>query len=324
MRSDQSIVFSAPNLVSLSHTNKETESNEEHEQVVVSRVLSNSRFKDGNKPFKHKDQQQLRRRVTLGYKENSSVSSSNTLQYQQWRCLDLLSDVSSVYPTQPHKQQNCFLASHPTGSKILPPISVFQQSSGPSQEPPSTKDNPPVYPPNRPIPVQVRSRSHDRMQEIPPPLEEHQKDEEEWLGGKSDIREKPIEKDPNITNPSSAIRPNSSTHRLVPISRPPNLNNQTQFTDRCFRPTSISLAAPLPMRTMSSIPQVRNGGGFQLHGMAPAVQIRSVVPVCATPPTRPQSNSPTAQKKEALASSSSSHKTEDISATISKLHRLHL
>ncbi|KAJ8649224.1 hypothetical protein MRB53_002247 [Persea americana] len=112
------IVFAAPNFVSVSHINKESESNEEREQAVVARVLSNFRPKDGNKPFRQKDQQQLRRRVTLGYKENSSASSANTLHYQQSRCLDLLSDVSSVYPAQPHGQQNLFLASHPTGSRI--------------------------------------------------------------------------------------------------------------------------------------------------------------------------------------------------------------
>ena len=118
LRFDQSIVFAAPNFVSVSHTNKESESNEEREQAVVARVLSNFRPKDGNKPFRQKDQQQLRRRVTLGYKENSSASSANTLHHQQSRCLDLLSDVSSVYPAQPHRQQNRFLASHPTGSRI--------------------------------------------------------------------------------------------------------------------------------------------------------------------------------------------------------------
>ena len=118
LRFDQSIVFAAPNFVSVSHTNKESESNEEQEQAFVARVLSNFRPKDGNKPFRQKDQQQLRRRVTLGYKENSSASSGNTLHYQQSRCLDLLSDVSSVYPAQPHRQQNHFLASHPTGSRI--------------------------------------------------------------------------------------------------------------------------------------------------------------------------------------------------------------
>ncbi|XXG41666.1 hypothetical protein AAC387_Pa01g2088 [Persea americana] len=313
----------SPNFVSVSHTNKESESNEEQEQAFVARVLSNFRPKDGNKPFRQKDQQQLRRRVTLGYKENSSASPANTLHYQQSRCLDLLSDVSSVYPAQPHRQHNRFLVSHPTGSRILPPMSVFQQCSGSLQEPSSTEDNPSVYPSNRTIPVQVKRKSQDKMREVPPPLEEHQKDEEEWLGGKSDVGEEPIEKGPYMTNLGSALRPSSSNHRPVPISRTPNLNNQTQFRTMCSRPTSISLV-PGPIQTMSTIPQMLNSGGFQLHGMAPAVQIRSVVPVCAAPPMRPQSNPPTAQKKEALASSSISPKAEEISATIPKLNRLHL
>ncbi|XXG41667.1 hypothetical protein AAC387_Pa01g2088 [Persea americana] len=195
--------------------------------------------------------------------------------------------------------------------------------SGSLQEPSSTEDNPSVYPSNRTIPVQVKRKSQDKMREVPPPLEEHQKDEEEWLGGKSDVGEEPIEKGPYMTNLGSALRPSSSNHRPVPISRTPNLNNQTQFRTMCSRPTSISLV-PGPIQTMSTIPQMLNSGGFQLHGMAPAVQIRSVVPVCAAPPMRPQSNPPTAQKKEALASSSISPKAEEISATIPKLNRLHL
>lgn len=251
----------SPNFVSVSHTNKESESNEEQEQAVVSRVLSNFRPKDGNKPFRQKDQQQLRR-VTLGNKDNSSASSGNTLHYQQSRCLDLLSDVSSVYPAQPHRQQNRFLASHPTGSRILPPMSVFQQCSGSLQEPSSTEDNPHVYPLNRTIPVQVKSKSQDKMREVPPPLEEHQKDEEEWLGGKSDVGKKPIEKGPYITNLGSAMRPSSSNHRPVPISRTPNFYNQTQFRTMCLRPINSFVASPttaVSYLTSLSLPSLSQG-----------------------------------------------------------------
>lgn len=322
-----------PSLGSLSQTNRETESIEEQEQVVVSRVLSNFRPKDGNRASRQKDQQQVRRRLMLGYKEINSASSSKTLQQKQWRCLDLLSDSSSVCPSQLcHRQQSCFLTLPPTGSRIFPPHPIFQQSGVHSQESSSTKDNhPSLYSSNRSIPVQVRSRFQDKMQEIPPPLEEHLKDEEEWLSGRSDFREKPIDKEPNCANKSSAFNPNNNCHIPFSMPRTPNLNTQTQLRTGAVRHSSpLSPVAP-SIPTMPTIPRVLNSGRFHLHGVAPAVQIRSVIPVCAAPPARHPPNPVTAQRKENSATSSASasptvttQTQEEMSATSLRFNRLHI
>ncbi|KAK1259564.1 Double-stranded RNA-binding protein 3 [Acorus gramineus] len=63
------------------------------------------------------------------------------------------------------------------------------------------------------------------------------------------------------------------------------------------------------------VPRVINSGGFHAPGIAPAVQIRSVIPVCAAPPSRSPLNPPKGLPSQA----------EDVSsATNSKLSQLKL
>ncbi|XP_042498024.1 double-stranded RNA-binding protein 3-like isoform X2 [Macadamia integrifolia] len=255
-----------PSLGSSSHTHKDSESSEEHEQVVVTKVLSNFRPKDENKSARHKDQSQLRGRVVPCYRDNNNGSSSsyhNTLQYQQWRSMDLLSDFSSIYSTtqRQNQNQNCYssLFSSPTASKILQSNSTTENKALP-------------FPSNR---------------AIPPPLEEHQKDEEEWLNGKSESTEKPIEK---------GLRQSPSYQRPYPLTR--YCGHRTQMRTSTFRPVSASIAAA-PTRTATR--------AFPAQGLAPAVHIRTVIPVCAAPPERPPSSNPsTPQNKEASQSHQSS------------------
>lgn len=305
-----------------SSSNKETESSEEPEQGVVAKVLSNFRPKYENKSLKQRDQNQARRRVVSGYRDNSSGSSThNTLQYRQWRSMDLLSDFSSIYPSQQqNQQQNCFSALLPplTASKILPST--------------SRENKPSLYSSNRPIPVQVRSRSQVKTQEVPPPLEEHQKDEEEWLGGKSDITEKSIEKDPSA-NSSCVFTPNPTHQRPFPLPHAGNLNTpmsdyssrQAQIRTKPFRPPT-----PIGTITPSAIPLPRflNTGRYYTQGIAPAVNIRSVIPVCAAPPMRPlSSDPPTLQMKETshqLSASVSKQTEEELASANSKLNKLQL
>ncbi|KAF8398770.1 hypothetical protein HHK36_014628 [Tetracentron sinense] len=230
-----------------------------------------------------------------GYRDNSTGSSShNTMQYRQWRHMNLLSDFSSVCPTQPqNQQQSCFSAllpppPLPTASKILPPTSS-----------------------NMSISAQFRSKSQVQIQEILPPFEEHQKDEE-CLDGKSDIIKKPIEKDPK-SNSSSLFGPNP-TYRPLELSNTGRLNvplpdhsiQQTQIRSRPSRSPSSSSATAIPL------PRILNTGGFHSHSIAPAVQIQSVIPVCAAPPMRPPTPNPqtplmkeTSPSLSALASVSS-------------------
>ncbi|KAK1270719.1 Double-stranded RNA-binding protein 3 [Acorus gramineus] len=95
-----------PDLGSMSQANKEGESSEEQEQVVVQRVLSN--FKPKREP------QQMKRRITLGHHKevqnypSSSNTATNTTQYiPQIRAFE-------------HKKQSCFFPPPPqTGPKIL-------------------------------------------------------------------------------------------------------------------------------------------------------------------------------------------------------------
>lgn len=218
---------------------------------------------------------------------SSSTSSNHQIQHQQWRLLDLLLDSASEGSSQ---IKNSFVSLLPpppprTASKILPPT--------------SPRDTPSPYSSNRSIPVQVRGRS----QIITPPLEEHQRDEEEWLGGKSDAIKKPIEKESPSNSSSNFVYGASSIYRQFPISNSGKVassmldstiqHEQSQIRTGPFgsAPTNAHMA-----RTMYT-------GGFNPHRIAPAVQIRSVIPVCAAPPPmRPQQPSKPPTMKETSSS----------------------
>lgn len=197
---------------------------------------------------------------------SSTSSAANSLQNQHWRLIDLLTD---LVPEVSKQKQNSFASLLPpppprTASKILPPTTLLNKDNSSSY----TLSNSNY----RPIPVlQVNVRRGSQV--IPPPLEDHQRDEEEWLGtGKSDIiisNNKAIEKEvPSNSNSSSAYRqfPVSNTGRQFPLGPMKALPTSSHMKDRA-------------MYT----------GGFSPHRIAPAVQIRSVIPVCAAPPA-PQSN----------------------------------
>ncbi|ONI20020.1 hypothetical protein PRUPE_3G310400 [Prunus persica] len=214
---------------------------EEQDQAVVTGVLSNFRPKDdhNSKQFiRRRDQIQARRRMVRGqcHRDNtiasassspsslsSTSSAANSLQNQHWRLIDLLTD---LVPEVSKQKQNSFASLLPpppprTASKILPPTTLLNKDNSSSY----TLSNSNY----RPIPVlQVNVRRGSQV--IPPPLEDHQRDEEEWLG------------------PMKAL-PTSS-----------HMKDRAMYT-----------------------------GGFSPHRIAPAVQIRSVIPVCAAPPA-PQSN----------------------------------
>ncbi|CAL8142958.1 unnamed protein product [Prunus armeniaca] len=252
-----------------------TKEAEEQDQAVVTGVLSNFRPKDdhNSKQFiRRRDQIQARRRMVRGqcHRDNtiastlsspsslsSTSSAANSLQNQHWRLIDLLTD---LVPEVSKEKQNSFASLLPpppprTASKILPPTTLLNKDNSSSY----TLSNSNY----RPIPVlQVNVRRGSQV--IPPPLEDHQRDEEEWLGtGKSDIiisNNKAIEKEgPSNSNSSSA-------YRQFPLGPMKALPTSSHMMDRAMY-----------------------AGGFSPHRIAPAVQIRSVIPVCAAPPA-PQSN----------------------------------
>ncbi|GMY13023.1 double-stranded RNA-binding protein 5 isoform X1 [Fagus crenata] len=310
-----------PNLGSL--TSKEAVSREEQDQAVVARVLSNFRPKDEYKQARRRDQNQAKRRMLRTHRDFSCGSSStssnqNQIQHQQWRLLDLLLDSVSEGSSQ---IQNSFVSLLPpppprTASKILPPT--------------SPRDILSPYSSNRCIPVQVRGRS----QIITPPiLEEHQRDEEEWLGGKSDIIKKPIEKEGSSNSSSNFVYGASSIYRqFTGKVNTSMLDSTTQQHEQQSHVKTRPLDSQNPSQlvpaqdkaTTPSAHMVKTmyTGGFHPHRIAPAVQIRSVIPVCAAP-MRPQqpSNPPTMKETLSTASTSMSTQTrEEVSSASSKFN----
>ncbi|XVF57726.1 hypothetical protein PTKIN_Ptkin07bG0005700 [Pterospermum kingtungense] len=275
-----------PNLDSL--TNKEGDNQEEQDQAVVSRILSSFKPKDDSKQYRRRDYYQAKRRVVRGHnKDNigspssssSSSTSGNSLLHRQWRLMDLLMDSTLDGSTVP--KQNSFVC-------LLPP------------PPPRTvsKILPSATPSNRPnIPLQSRGKS-----EV--------KDEEEWVGVKQAdyvINNKCIEKEGSgssnlvsnghVYGASTTATTTSSTciHRPVPISSTGKLN--TRMLDSATRSTEANkiiskfFASPNPSQmTPTTMGRNMYTGGFNPHRIAPAVKIRSVIPVCAAPPppSRPQ------------------------------------
>ncbi|KAF2322932.1 hypothetical protein GH714_032143 [Hevea brasiliensis] len=104
--------------------------------------------------FRSKDEYKQRKRIMAKQEEECSIEKQRSF-------------VSLLPPPPPR-----------TTSKILPPT--------------SPGDDPALYQSIRGIhQTQVKGKQEVKMQEIPVPVEEHQKDEEEWLGA----IKKPIEKD---------------------------------------------------------------------------------------------------------------------------------
>ncbi|KAL4192050.1 hypothetical protein AMTRI_Chr06g192080 [Amborella trichopoda] len=318
-----------------SQTNRDPDSNEEQEQVIVARALASLRPKDESaKPVRQSQHQQgiPRRRVIMGYNNNPSnghslSTHSNAMQqYQQWRSPDRVPDI--VIYQKPQQTQSRFLAlpapPPPQTSKILPLGTIFKPSTTQEQSSPRVSNVPPIcandphaFVSKRVMPVQIRTRPQVKIQEVQPPLEEHQKDEDEWLGVKSEVTIKPNETEPinngnNSNGPTPVFRPRSGYSRPFSLQNtvifnaphPEHKNHPTQSGSKIFRPQAASLPQLM-------VPVVRGGcnvnprilradnfnGGIRAHAVAPAVQIRSVVPVCASPPLRPSSN-PVEKKEE--------------------------
>ncbi|XP_044465809.1 double-stranded RNA-binding protein 5-like isoform X2 [Mangifera indica] len=258
-----------PNLDSL--TKKDTENHEEQDQAIVARVLSSFRPKDENRNSRRRDQNQVRKRMFKGPRDSGFSSSRSSLQYQRWRFLDLLMDSSGLDGSTSTQKQNSFVSLLPpppprSTSKILPTAS----HTLPHQS-------------NRPIPLQVKGNSV---------MEEHQRDEEEWLGGKQDTNKKPIEMEGSNSN-SSYVYGLSSLYKPFPQPSTSKLtssmpDNKTHITcNRLFgslNPSPITASTPIKTPLASHTTRSMYIGRFNPHRIAPAVQIRSVIPVCAAPP----------------------------------------
>ncbi|GAV88793.1 dsrm domain-containing protein [Cephalotus follicularis] len=265
-----------PNVDAL--TNKEVDSHEQQDQAVVARFLSNLRPKDDGKQFKRRDQNQARRsRVIKGCRESTSLlspsTSNNPLQDQQWRLLDLLME-SALDGSTPKRNSFVSLLPPPpprTASMILPPAS--------HRNTPSTNFS------NRPILSQIRDKSQMKKQEIPIPMQEHLEDEEEWLGIKLDAIKQSIEMEGSSSSSNS-----SSLHGASSLYRPSHLKpntlykTTTQHEHTHMRSRVIGSPSSSPIAPHVSRDMYTGGFNFNPQRIAPAVQIRSVIPVCAAPP----------------------------------------
>lgn len=311
-----------PNLGSF--TNKEADAGEEQDRAVVARVLSNFRAKDECKQVR-RDQNHVKRRMARAHGDISYGSSSisgNRTQQQHWRLMELLMD--SV-PEGPLKKPNCFVSLLPpppprTASKILPPT--------------SPRNNPSPHPSSRHIPVKVRGRS----QIIKTPAEEHQRDEEGWLGGQSNVIKKPAENEgpsnsnPNIVYGASSIYshfPLPNTGKITASALDSIIQHEQSFSRTrpfCSQDPSQLVPDQIKVPTRAHIAGTRYTGGF--HRVAQAVQIRSVIPVCAAPPPVIQtSNPPTVKETSPSALNAapptsvlSTEKGEEISSACSKVN----
>ncbi|CAK9175150.1 unnamed protein product [Ilex paraguariensis] len=275
-----------PNLVSLSHTSKETDNHDQQEQVIVARVLSNLEPKYEGKTAWRKDQNQARRTMLKCHRDNRSI---NPPQYQDWKFMDLLMDSALEVSSQKQNSFASLLPSPPrrTNSNILPT---------------SSSHNPTLHQSitTMPSPLKVMGRSQVKRQDVATPVDEHQKDEDEWLYGKLEVNKKPIEKEGPSKSISSAAYeanhiicrpfavPNTGKFNTSVPNRSPQ-NEKTHIGTRPFGPpTPSQMAIPPPIKapSCSHIRRTLYSGGRHPQRTAPAVQIRSVIPVCAAAPPR--------------------------------------
>ncbi|XP_050380067.1 double-stranded RNA-binding protein 5 [Argentina anserina] len=276
-----------------------SDDHEQQEQEVVAKLLAKIRLsnKEHSRHLRRPDHQtQARRRTVRGAHihshsprdNNASASSNSVVQNQQhWKVIqDLLTDLVPQVSSTSQKQTSFASLLPPppprTESKILPPTTTLNKYDTWSS---CYNSN---Y--NRPIPVQMRGPS--RSEVVPPPLEEHQKDEEEWLGMKSDIL---ISK--KLNSEKEGHSPNRSNYFSNPIS--PVFGSSCAYS-RQFAMSANPIKAPTVASSSSSSLLGRRtvypqGFNPYSHRVAPAVQIRSVIPVCAAPPVavRPSSVTPT-------------------------------
>lgn len=269
-----------PNLVSLSQTSKITSKGEELDQTNMAKVPSNSGPKDESRTIRRRNQNQAAgRRMQGSLTHIDTAGSSNSLQYQQKKLLDLLLDSAPLESLTPNKSS--FVS-------LLPPL------------PPRTTS------------IILPQKSSKSL--YPYPLDEHQRDEDEWLNGKSEPIKPPTEtegKGPNKStsslfhgeNPPMYGRPFSlsNTGKLKSLVQPDHRtqSEQTHMGKRVLGATTQSQMG----RSMI----MHNNGGSEYYypqRIAPAVQIRSVIPVYAAPAASMRPSNPPLLKEVATASTS--------------------
>ncbi|KAK6912938.1 Double-stranded RNA-binding domain [Dillenia turbinata] len=282
--------------------NRTTEAREEQDQANVARVLSNFRSKDDIKPSRGK------RIIKVG---GPSSSSNSLLQYQKWKSMD--HQLMETLPEGQTQKQNSFLSLVPPPpprrvSRILPP---------PVPTPTTSRDPTPLFKPSLREQQILGAKSQANLQDlIQFLLEEIPGGKEKWLKGKSEITKSPNEKE--MSNLNSSLYspfplPNSNTSLPDERSDP-----QIQISNRHLGYSNSTQIPIYPSKSHSDIqtpiPVCNYIGRLNLnsHRIAPAVHIRSVIPVCAAPPTstssaKPKLANPPTGEEEASSSSTSAN-----------------
>ncbi|GAB4847348.1 Double-stranded RNA-binding protein [Ancistrocladus abbreviatus] len=234
---------------------KEEESHEEQDQEIVKRVLSNLRPRGGGRQVKGGgDQWQSRRRMVRAVKYQ---------QQQPWRPLDYLviNSASSDNQSQEQKSSSSFVDLLPpppprTTSKILP----LTSSPSPSSSSSSYKRNRPnstsiQYHPNR-------EEDRDRVEGTKKPI---------GIEGATTIRSSIYKPFPRASRSTTTTSSNSTQQEEAYF---------TNWLSGHFPPSTVSTPSSIDASFRSEA-QLRNMAVYS----APAVQIRTVIPVCSAAPT---------------------------------------
>ncbi|KAK6928568.1 Double-stranded RNA-binding domain [Dillenia turbinata] len=293
-----------PNLGSGSLPNRVTDGREEQDQAIVARVLSNFRSKDEIKPSRGK-------RIIKG--GGASSFNNSLLQYQKWKSMD--HQLMETLPEGQTQKQNSFLSLLPpppprTVSKILPP---------PVPTPTTSRDSTPLFKPPLQEQQVLGAKSQVNLQDLMHYLlEEIQRGKEKWLKGKWEITKNPNEKEISNLN-SSLSSPFPLSNRNTTSLPDERSDPQIQISNGPYGCSNPSQIPVYPLKPHSEIqmptPTCNYTGGMNLnsHRIAPAVHIRSVIPVCAAPPTstsstKPNSiNRPTGEEEASSSSTSSAN-----------------
>ncbi|KAK4417929.1 Double-stranded RNA-binding protein 3 [Sesamum alatum] len=310
-----------PNLGSLTLTSKETEQREDHQDhVIVARVLSTLGRREESRVIRRRDQHQPRGRMQRPHRDSNPNTSC--AQQRPWDFMDPFLDPSLDSCRQ---KPNSFLSLLPpppprTMSKILPPI--------------LSKDCPPLHQSKTSVvgPLQVLGSSQVKIQETPPLFDEHQRDDLEWINKISEaIRKQPVEMESGRSHSSSHFYGGKAVYNPFPaLPSSMNLNfplsDQTAESARTGKRSSIldpttpsQTAIPPPFKGPATCGSQMGRSGFSgvyhpMRRIAPEVQIRSVIPVCAAPPV---SLRPSPSTKEGTSASSTSSSSSSSSSTSS-------
>ncbi|KAL5701416.1 hypothetical protein ACHQM5_026754 [Ranunculus cassubicifolius] len=304
-------------------TKLESERKDEQEQIVVARALAKLC------PSSTLQRGRPRSAPPIGQDNNPSSSGIHLLYPMQ-------------YPRTPSPNPSW---SYPNYSPEMRPMFRMWQPERPFQilPPPAPQILPVVHHSqyilpqdmNRAMPINVRSRSQVTIQEIQEEsLPRDANSNKKTIIAESVVQDKPQEdrsgglessssssslpKFTQLPPPPTRCQPSNMApvriRSVGPISSSPRPRPESMISSPRPRPESMKAWVPssstTPLYTVRPPPRIMQTGG-RMPYMAPAVQIRSVIPVCSAPPTRVPEPSP-------------SKEGDDVGKANSELGNLHI